>query len=85
MSGVLPKKGRPLRALLLGPAFPSDTVGGLHLALSDIVDQLNKRGWQVDDQIWAMPELENKAEPDLAHDSSTNNLIRRHRGKIRGS
>ena len=32
-----------------------------------------------------MPELENKAEPDLAHDSSTNNLIRRHRGKVRGS
>jgi glucose-6-phosphate isomerase len=32
-----------------------------------------------------MPELENKAEPDLQHDSSTNNLIRRHRGKVRGS
>ena len=32
-----------------------------------------------------MPELENKAEPDLGHDSSTNNLIRRHREKVRGS
>jgi glucose-6-phosphate isomerase len=32
-----------------------------------------------------MPELENKTEPDLKHDSSTNNLIRRHRGKVRGS
>jgi glucose-6-phosphate isomerase len=32
-----------------------------------------------------IPELENRAEPDLAHDSSTNNLIRRHRGKVRGS
>ena len=32
-----------------------------------------------------IPELENKAEPDLKHDSSTNNLIRRHREKVRGS
>jgi len=32
-----------------------------------------------------IPELENRAEPNLAHDSSTNNLIRRHRGKVRGS
>ena len=28
-----------------------------------------------------IPELESKAEPTLAHDSSTNNLIRRYRGR----
>jgi glucose-6-phosphate isomerase len=31
-----------------------------------------------------IPELEGKTEPKLGHDSSTNNLIRRHREKVRG-
>jgi glucose-6-phosphate isomerase len=32
-----------------------------------------------------IPELESKDEPPLSHDSSTNNLIRRHRGKAHAS
>jgi glucose-6-phosphate isomerase len=31
-----------------------------------------------------VPELENKTEPDLGHDGSTNNLIRRYR-KLKGA
>lgn len=46
---------RPLRALLLGPVFPLDIIGGLHLALGDVVNQLRVRGWQIDTQIWAEP------------------------------
>jgi glucose-6-phosphate isomerase len=32
-----------------------------------------------------IPELESNEEPALAHDSSTNGLIRRHRAKVRSN
>jgi glycosyltransferase involved in cell wall biosynthesis len=54
-------KHRPLRVLLLGPAFTANEAGGLHLALRDVVNQLNKRGWQVDDQIWTTLNLESQS------------------------
>jgi glycosyltransferase involved in cell wall biosynthesis len=44
-----------LRALLIGPVFPPDLVGGLQLALRGVIEQLRARGWRVDDRIWDTP------------------------------
>jgi glycosyltransferase involved in cell wall biosynthesis len=39
------------RVLLLGPAFPPSSVGGLQLALKDVVTQLRSCGWLVDSYV----------------------------------
>jgi glycosyltransferase involved in cell wall biosynthesis len=48
-----------LRILILGPIYPSSTVGGLQLALGSLSDQLGKRGWDVDISIY--PKAEKKS------------------------
>ena len=53
---------RPLRALLLGPVYPPDMVGGGALALGDVANQLKARGWQINEQIWMTPANEAKLE-----------------------
>ncbi len=57
MSHPEPPQSKSLRALLLGPAFP-DMVGGLQLALRDVVGQLTAHGWTVDEKIWVTPSSE---------------------------
>ena len=43
------------QALILGPVFTTALVGGLPLALADVVEQLRAHGWDVDDRLWATP------------------------------
>lgn len=62
MSHAGPVTNPSPRALMLGPAFLPDLFGGLHLALCDVVDQLSRRGWQVDTQIQGLPTRGNKPE-----------------------